>query len=473
MKHAAYSMLAALALSLMAAGCNKSTPPESELPPAAPAEADLKGAPAGAEGAFEAFEMPAPAVELPELSADEAAAVVASVNDHDITAGDIHKILNLFMKQAGSQIRPDQLESALPQLRERIVEELIMRRILLDEVAKQGISLSDTEFNEIKAELTEGLPSGKTLEDVLAETGMSEAEVREQMSIRKMVLAKAESLAQPTETAIQEFYDENKDGFSQEESVSAAHILIKVDPADDEAAKTAKRERLEGLRQQVLAGGDFTELAKANSDCPSASTGGDLGAFSRGQMVAPFEDAAFTQPVGSVGEIVETQFGYHLIKVSEHKEARTLDFAEVKERIREMLVAQNQQDAVKQFMDDLRQNARIERFDQPPPEEEAAPELEGAAEAAPEPAAAVTDEPVIEASAAAEPAAEEAPAVQPAEEILEAVGETVDAEASALEEAAEGTTETVESAVEDSAGAAQYSVEEEVEQPVPSETGAE
>ena len=94
----------------------------------------------------------------------------------------------------------------------------------------------------------------------------------------------------------------------------------------------------------MLAGGDFTELAKANSDCPSASTGGDLGAFSRGQMVAPFEDAAFTQPVGS-GEIVDP-FGYHLIKVSEHKEARTLDLPS-QDRIREMLVAQNQQDAVK------------------------------------------------------------------------------------------------------------------------------
>ena len=83
-------------------------------------------------------------------------------------------------------------------------------------------------------------------------------------------------------------------------------------------------------------------------------------------MVPAFEDAAFAQPVGTVGEVVETQFGYHLIKVSEHSTAKTLEFGEVKTRISDMLYSQKQQDAVREFVDGLREKANIQRFDTPP-----------------------------------------------------------------------------------------------------------
>lgn len=358
MKHAAYWMMAALALSFILTGCGDSKP--AATPPAAPAvttPAAAPGAPADAA--------PAPTAEE-ALPAAEATVLVAKVNNQSITEGDIQKVLAMFMKQMGGRIPPDQLETAIPRIRERIVEELVMRRVMLDEVAKQGISLSDSEFEEIKSELAQELPAGTTIEAYMAETGTTEAEMREQMAVRKMIMAKAESLSKPTDEEIQAFYDENKEGFSQGESVTASHILIKLDPADDDAAKAAKRERLAGLRTQLLEGADFAEVAKENSDCPSASAGGDLGSFGRGQMVPEFEDAAFAQPVGSVGEIVETQFGYHLIKVAERSEAQTLEFNEVKTRISDILYSQQQQDAVRKFVDELRSGASVERFDQAP-----------------------------------------------------------------------------------------------------------
>ena len=398
--------LAALALAWTVAGCKPKAAPEAAAPaetvaaeaaPAAeaPAPMELSLPPA------EAAPAEAPAPEAPALSAEEAAVVVAKVNGTDITEGEIQKVLGMFRKQMGGRVPPEQFEAALPRLRERIVEELVMRQIMLGEVAKQGISLSDSEFAEIKNELAAELPPGTTLDAYMAETGTTETEMREQMAVRKMIMAKAESVAKPSDEEIQKFYDENKEGFSQGETVAASHILIKVDPADDDAAKAAKRARLEDLRKQVLEGADFAELAKANSDCPSASSGGDLGSFGRGQMVPEFEDAAFSQPVGSVGEIVETQFGFHLIKVTEHQDAKATDFNEAKTRISDILYSQKQQDVVKEYVEGLRTQADVQRFDEPLADEAEAPMLqldvdeeapaaaEAAAEVAPEAAEAV------------------------------------------------------------------------------------
>ena len=399
--------LAALALAWTVAGCKPKAAPEAAAPaePAAAEAAPAAEAPAPVElslpPADEAAPVAAPAPEVPALSAEEAAVVVAKVNGTDITAGEIQKVIGMFRKQMGPRVPPEQFEAALPRLRERIVEELVMRQIMLAEVAKQGISLSDSEFAEIKAELAAELPPGTSLETYMAESGTTEAEMREQMAVRKMVMAKAEAVAKPTDEEIQKFYDENKEGFSQGETVAASHILIKVDPADDDAAKAAKRARLEDLRKQVLEGADFAELAKANSDCPSASSGGDLGSFGRGQMVPEFEDAAFSQPVGSVGEIVETQFGFHLIKVTEHQDAKATDFNEAKTRISDILYSQKQQDVVKEYVEGLRKQADVQRFDEPLADDSEAPMLqldvdeeapaaaEAAAEVAPEAAEAV------------------------------------------------------------------------------------
>ena len=438
MKSMTVWMLAALALAWTSAGCKK------EAPAPAASETAPAAAPAAATAAPAELALPvsgdatAPvAVMEPALSEEEAAVVVAKVNGKDITEGEIHKVLGLFKKQMGARVPPDQMEAALPRIRERIIEELVMRQIMLAEVAKQGISLSDSEFAEIKQELAAELPAGTTLETYMAETGTTETEMREQMAVRKMIMAKADALAKPTDEEIQKFYDENKEGFAQGETVTASHILIKLDPTDDEAAKAAKRARIEDLRKQALEGADFAELAKANSDCPSASAGGDLGSFGKGQMVPEFEDAAFSQPTGSVGEVVETQFGYHLIKVTEHQEAKAIDFNEAKARISDILFSQKQQDAVKEYVEGLRKQADVQRFDEVLPAEEEAPMLQlDTEEEAPagEPIAEEATEAGLEAPAVVEVPAEVRLEAAPEAEAPAAVAEVpAAAEAAAVE----------------------------------------
>ena len=461
MKHSTYWMMATLSLCLALVGCGKSQPAAEPEKPVAQPEAAAPAAPDAAALAPAAGDA-APAAEPEATDAEpsaDALKVVAKVGDHEITEGDVQKVVRMFSKQMGGRVPPEQMAEAMPRIRERIVEELVMRQVMLAEVAKAGISLSDSEFEQVKSEMAGELPEGTTLADYLAETGTTEAEMREQMAVRKMIVAKAESIAKPTDEEIQAFFDENKEGFAQDESVTASHILIKFEDGDDDAAKAAKRERIEGLRKQLLEGADFAELAKANSDCPSSTSGGDLGPFGRGQMVPAFEDAAFSQPTGSVGEVVETQFGYHLIKVTEHKAAKALEFNEVKTRISDILYSQKQQDAVKEYVDGLRAAANIQRFDQPPAEEtllklDAEDETPAAAEAAVE---------EIKDAGAETPAAVEAAAEETTDAVAEATA-AVDTAAEEAKDAADEAPAAVEAAVEEIKDAAAPVAEEIVEE---------
>jgi peptidyl-prolyl cis-trans isomerase C len=131
-------------------------------------------------------------------------------------------------------------------------------------------------------------------------------------------------------------------------------------PDDSEEVKKEKHDKLSGLRSEIVNGADFSDTASKHSDCPSKSQGGDLGFFSREMMVQPFSDAAFNLKTGGLSEIVETQFGYHLIKVTDHHEAGIPPLEQVKEDIKNFLGQQNQQQAFEKYIGELRKNSEIE-----------------------------------------------------------------------------------------------------------------
>ena len=403
-----------------------------------------------------AVEAPAPAAPAPEEPAAAAPApaadpstVLATVNGTNITEGEIQALLDRFMAQMGGRIPPGQFEAALPHIRENILNELIMRQIMRDAIAKAGIELTDEEYQADLAELAEALPEGVTVQEYLEANGASEDELREQMKMRRLLLAQANSAPKPSDEEVRAFYDENRDGFAQPESVTASHILIAFDSGDDDAAKAAKRERLEGIRQQILDGADFAEMATANSDCPSKNNGGDLGQFGRGQMVPPFEDAAFSQEPGQVGDIVETSFGYHIIKVTDHQEGKTPEFDEVKDRIAELLSAQQERMVVAAYLEKLQSEAQVERFGdfaEPAAEEEEEPSLSIEAPADEPEAAAVVEETIAVTRDAAGDAV--ATVTETVTEVAEAAADTAAEATDAASEAASDATEAASEGVE-------------------------
>ena len=133
---------------------------------------------------------------------------------------------------------------------------------------------------------------------------------------------------------IREYFEANKARFAKGASVHAKHILV---DSEDKCNK---------LLESIVSGGKaFEDVAKESSTCPSGANGGDLGEFGKGQMVKEFEDAAFAAEIGHVVGPVKTQFGYHLIKVEDKKEAEDAKLDDVKEQIKSEIMQKKQQEA--------------------------------------------------------------------------------------------------------------------------------
>ncbi len=294
-------------------------------------------------------------------------AVIVRVNGEDITRGEVLNMMNVAMQQLGGRVPPQQMQQIQGQMYEQIKNDLITKKLLDAAVAKAAVVVSDEDVANTLEQLKTRLPEGQTLETALAAQGTTLAELTENiktdLATRKFLETKTEGITEATEADAKEFYDTNPDRFQKPESVSASHILVKFDDGDTDEAKAGKKAKLDEIRANIIAGTvTFEDAASASSDCPSKAQGGSLGTFGKGQMVPEFEVAAFTQEIGEVGDVVETQFGYHIIKVSDRTEEGVVGFDEAKEPIIGFLTGQKKQEAVANFLKSLRDSATIEEI---------------------------------------------------------------------------------------------------------------
>jgi len=292
-------------------------------------------------------------------------AVIVRVNGAEITRGDIQEVMAAAMQQIGGQVPPQQLQQMQAQMYNNVREQLITKKLMDAAVAAANVVVSEEDLAAAMEEIRASVPPGQDLEAALAASGTTLEElgenVKEQLATRKFLESQTEDITDATEAEAKEFYDSNPDRFKKPESVSASHILIKFDETDTDEAKAEKKAQLETIRADIIAETiTFQDAAATNSHCPSSAQGGSLGTFGKGQMVPEFEVAAFTQEIDEVGDIIETQFGYHLIKVTDRQEEGAVDFEEAKEQIMAFLSSQKKQEAVAAFVKSLRDSATIE-----------------------------------------------------------------------------------------------------------------
>jgi len=153
---------------------------------------------------------------------------------------------------------------------------------------------------------------------------------------------------------VSQYYQDHPDNYKTPEEVRASHILLKTQGMDDAGKKEAKTKIDKLMADAQKPGADFAALAQAHSECPSKAQGGDLDFFAKERMVPPFSKAAFATEAGQIhAEIVETQFGYHIIKVTDKKEARTIPFTEAKDGVRATLVNQKKSESTKDCYEKL------------------------------------------------------------------------------------------------------------------------
>ncbi|RLB13356.1 MAG: peptidylprolyl isomerase [Deltaproteobacteria bacterium] len=290
---------------------------------------------------------------------------VATVNGKKISKQkyerELSSLRNRF-RASGRQLTP--LQEV--ELKKNLLESLINRELLYQESVKRGIKVDEKAVERQLAEVKKRYPTEAAFKEALKRAHYSEADIKYQLkraiAIEQFINEELRSHIHITDKNAREFYDSHPDLFRRPEQVRASHILIKVglNPTKEEKQKAMKK--IKEIQEKLKKGKDFAELAQAFSDAPSASRGGDLGYFSRGQMVKSFEEAAFALNIGQVSDPVETPFGYHLIKVTDKRPETKMAFAEIKDRLKPYLVDQELREKVRVYAENLKKKAKIERF---------------------------------------------------------------------------------------------------------------
>ena len=290
---------------------------------------------------------------------------VALVNGVKITNSEYQRELSFYLQQASQQGRQIP-EYMMPKIRDEILDNLIDRELLYQESRKQQIDIQNDQIDQQLEDIKARFSSQAEFETVIAQMELSETDLKSQiernMAIRELIESHVSQKITITDQETKVYYDSNPKLFKKPEQVKASHILIKVDANATETQKAQARIEIVTIQQKLKNGEDFATLAKEYSQGPSSVRGGDLGYFGHGQMVKPFEDAAFALKPNEVSEIVETRFGYHLIKVVDKRPATTMAYAEVKDQLNRSLKRQKIEEGAKRFIDNLKKDANIEKY---------------------------------------------------------------------------------------------------------------
>ncbi len=290
---------------------------------------------------------------------------VAKVNGTAITNKDVDRAVKVLLTQ--NRVPQPAPPEILKQAQSAATEQLISAELLYQAGQKMEIKDLDKQVQEKIAQNKAKFPSTEEFDKAMKSLEMGQKDMeeftRKDIVINNLIEKNIISKITVPDADVKKFYDDNLEKFFQKgDSVKASHILIGVDEkATPEERKKAKA-KIEAIQKKIKAGEDFATLAKTDSTCPSKDQGGDLGVFTKGQMVAPFEKAAFALKPGEVSDIVETQFGYHIIKLTEKNAASTEKFDDVKAKITEYLKNQQGQKAVASYVEELKAKAKIEKL---------------------------------------------------------------------------------------------------------------
>lgn len=296
--------------------------------------------------------------------------VVVSVNGKNITAKQFESTLALYKESFelmyGSSIWDTEVEDGVKyrdKFKETMLDQMIDIEVVCQQAEKDNLVPTkeevDKAFKELKKSIDEDEEYKKTLEDL----GVDDAYLKSQQE-QELILQKYkenfEKNLKISDEEMEKYYEEHKTDYYKDE-VKASHILIStVDDNGKELSEAKKKEakkKAEEILKKAKNGEEFSELAKDNSDdTGSASQGGDLGYFTKGQMVQEFEDAAFSLESGEISDIVESEYGYHIIKVYD-KIDEQLPFDEVKDEIKSTLT----EDKYIENIEEISKKAKVEK----------------------------------------------------------------------------------------------------------------
>lgn len=280
--------------------------------------------------------------------------VVAKVSGEEIKKEEFNKMFGIFKAQYEQQFGTEVWEQEVDGrkfddvAREKLLDMLIDEKLQMKKAEELGISVSDDEVNSEIENAKKYFDSEEKFNEFLKEQNMDldyfKQSSKKELTVNKLVDKLTEKVA-VTDEEVKIYYDTHQNEFI---SVKASHILLDT------------KEEAEKILQRVKAGENFAELAKQNSKDPSAKeNSGNLDYFRHGDMVEPFENAAFALEPGQISEIVQTDFGFHIIKVEDRK----LDkFEDVKEQLKGSMLDDKKNAEFEKLLEEMRKSAKIEKF---------------------------------------------------------------------------------------------------------------
>lgn len=329
------------------------TPPVPASTPAATPSATKAAAPSDTNAAS-APESAAPSVDLKDP--------VAKVNGENITKAQVEEAFNAAVQASGvkvSDLTPDQKLNGYRQ----ILDELIMDKLVAKAAGAETVSDEDVAA-EI-AKLKKQFPTEEAFEAQLKQAGQSpdklKAAITTMLQQQRWMQSQIKDGDKVDVADAKKFYETNTEEFKNPETVKASHILFMINKDDSDEVVKQKEAAAKKAEARAKKGEDFSKLAKELSEEPGAKeSGGDLGFFAKDRMVPEFAEVAFTLKPGTISDPVKTQFGWHVIKVTEKKPAGTVPFDEVKDQIIAYLKSAKQREAVQAVLKKLKDSAQID-----------------------------------------------------------------------------------------------------------------
>ena len=316
------------------------------------------------------------------VSAPTTNEVVAHVGADSITRKELDfamQAMQMQMARRGSSVPP----AMMAQFQRDMLEELINRQLVLQEGRAHPPADIDDKVKKQMAEVEARFGGEEAMLKALQENGVTKDDyvqrLRSELIIQSTLDQMVESQVKVKPEEVKDFYDKNPEKFVMPETVRASHILIRVPPGASDDVKATKRAQIEAARSLVKGGDKFADVAKKTSEDPgSGAQGGDLGYFQHGQMVPEFDQAAFSLKTNEVSDIITTQYGYHIIMVTDHKPAGKRSFDDVKVDIEKYLTTTKGRDVAQQHVKELRDKAKVEVLLPGPPSASLTPKPIGA-----------------------------------------------------------------------------------------------
>lgn len=246
-------------------------------------------------------------------------------------------------------------DDQLDNIRLEVLEILIGGELLYQASTKKGVTVKKDEISAEMKNVLELFPETENFKNTFTED-----DIKRKLAIEKFITQEFADTTVITDEEGKKYYSKNLDDFTKPEQVMASHILVNVPIGMSQQDKENALKKIRGIQKQLADGADFAALAREHSEDSTAANGGALGYFMRGQMVGEFDRAAFASEKGEVTDIVETEFGYHLIKILDKKPLVVIAYEEIADKLKAYLKQQQVQKKVDTFIKDQRKSANIE-----------------------------------------------------------------------------------------------------------------